>query len=391
MSERYATVRYLCGATAARTGDEASGPALLLLGVAVTGSAATGSALLAGVTATAAIGGPLVGVALDRSRRPGRLLAILLVLYALGLVAVALLVGRLHVAPVVVLALIVGLPSPALSGGWTAQLPRVVSASRATGVSTWDAMTFGVASLVGPALAGAVALGFGALTSVVVAAALVALAVPAALALPDRKRPPERVPLLAELVSGARAVLGNRTLARVTAVSTISIAGTGAFVVATPVLGERTLGGAAQGALLLALMAVGSLAANLVTVRRPLRTRPETVVFVCVLVQCVGVMGAAVAPSALWLLFAVALVGAAEGPQLAALLAVRRREAPERLRSQVFTTAASVKVSAFALGAALAGPAADLSPALCSALAAAFQGAAALTHLLMRPRSGSRG
>ncbi|MET9795381.1 hypothetical protein [Nocardiopsis alba] len=48
-------------------------------------------------------------------------------------------------------------------------------------------------------------------------------------------------------------------------------------------------------------------------------------------------------------------------------------------------------MSAFALGAALAGPAADLSPALCSALAAAFQGAAALAHLLMRPRPGSHG
>lgn len=63
MNDRYSLVRYLCGAAAVRTADEASGPALLLLGVAVTGSAAT-----------AAIGGPTVGVLPDRAVRPGRTL-----------------------------------------------------------------------------------------------------------------------------------------------------------------------------------------------------------------------------------------------------------------------------------------------------------------------------
>ncbi|NED38489.1 MFS transporter, partial [Amycolatopsis sp. SID8362] len=45
--------RYLAGATLARTGDELSGPALLLLGL--TAGPHAGSALLAGLTAAAAL------------------------------------------------------------------------------------------------------------------------------------------------------------------------------------------------------------------------------------------------------------------------------------------------------------------------------------------------
>lgn len=387
MSDRYALVRYLCGAAAARTGDEASGPALLLLGVAVTGSATTGSALLAGVTATAAIGGPAVGVLLDRAVRPGRLLSAILALNALGLIALALFLEPLPFAPVLALALVVGLLGPALSGGWTAQLPRLVAPTHLARANALDAMTFSTASLLGPVLAGTVALGAGSGFAIAVAVALIALAAPVAWSLPARSTPPVPSPLLTDLVAGARVVLGNRALLRVTVVSTVSIAGTGVLVVAAPLLGERSLGGAAQGAMSLSVMAVCSLVANLALARRPARLAPDSMVPLCVLVQAVGVVGAMVAPSAPWLLLAVAVVGAAEGPQLTALFTVRHREAPERLRTQVFTTAASLKVSAFAVGAASAGPLADHSLTLCLVLAVALQVTAALAHLLLsRPR-----
>lgn len=81
-------VCYFAGAVVARVGDEMSGPALMLAGYAVAGSAARASALLAGITAAAAAGGPVLGAVLDRRRRPGRLLAATLALYAAGLVSV---------------------------------------------------------------------------------------------------------------------------------------------------------------------------------------------------------------------------------------------------------------------------------------------------------------
>src|SRR5580698_1576059 len=157
-----------------------TGPALLLAGFAVTGSAAAGSTLLAALTIAAAVGGPLFGVLLDRSPRPDRVLALTLAAYALGVIAVAAAVGRLPVPFVAAIALAAGLFNPAVAGGWTSQLPRIVTGPALSRGFALDAMTYSVASLAGPALAALVAAGFGARTAVIVAAALVAVAVPSA-------------------------------------------------------------------------------------------------------------------------------------------------------------------------------------------------------------------
>ena len=81
---------------------------------------------------------------------------------------------------VVLIALAAGLFNPAVAGGWTSQLPRIVTGPALSRGFALDAMTYSVASLAGPALAALVAAGFGARTAVIVAAALVALAVPSA-------------------------------------------------------------------------------------------------------------------------------------------------------------------------------------------------------------------
>ena len=93
--------KYLGGTTVSRAGDEMTGPALLLLGFAVTGRPGTGSALLASVTIAGAAGGPVFGALLDRSRRPDRILAGTLAGYALGIVAVQAAVGQLPMPTVI--------------------------------------------------------------------------------------------------------------------------------------------------------------------------------------------------------------------------------------------------------------------------------------------------
>lgn len=70
------------------------------------------------------------------------------------------------------------------------------------------------------------------------------------------------------------------------------------------------------------------------------------------------------------LIAAVLIAGIGEGPQLAALFAIRHREAPEHLRGQVFTTGAGLKITGFALGAVVAGPIANWSLPHALALAA---------------------
>ncbi|RKS08772.1 putative MFS family arabinose efflux permease [Nocardiopsis sp. Huas11] len=381
MPQRHALLRYTAGALTARVGDEMSGPAVLLLGAAATGSVATGSALLAGLTVTAALGGPLVGAALDRAARPGRLLAAALIGYAAGLALVTVALGRVPLPLVVGTALVIGLLGPALAGGWTAQLPRVVPAERLARASALDAMTFGGASLAGPGAAGLTAALLGAPVAAAGAVALVALAVPFAWTLPGRSSPAVRPPLAADLRAGFRALLVNVRLGRVTLATVVSIAGSGMFLVCLPGLGDRFLGGQAQGAMLLSLMAVCSLAANLVLTRAVPPVSPDTMVLVCILVQAVGMGAAALAGSAVALVAAAALTGTAEGPQLTALFRVRHREAPEHLRAQVFTTGASLKISAFALGAAAAGPLAEHSLPACLAVAATVQIGGALVLL----------
>ena len=377
--------RYLAGAAAARAGDEMSGPALLLLGFAVTGRPEIGSGLLASLTVAGAAGGPLFSVLLDRSRRPDRLLAWTLVAYALGIVAVQAAAGRLPMPALAAIALLAGLFNPAVTGGWTAQLPRVVTGRELDRGSALDALTFSAASLAGPALAAGVAAGIGARAAVLTAAALVVLAVPSACSL-SRYRPPaagagpRRVALRRQMAAGFAVIAARRPLLRATVTSVVSYAGIGMLLVCCPLLGAQRLGDPARGALLISAIAVASLTANAILARRPRRGRPDTWVFASTLVIGVSMAAAALAPG--WLtLAAVALAGVGEGPQLTALFAVRHRETPANLRGQVYTTAASLKIAGLAAGAALAGPLAGWSVTGCLLIAAGTELCAAAAYL----------
>ncbi len=229
---------YLGGAAAARAGDEMSGPAVLLLGLAVAGLA-TGSELLAAVIIAAAVGGPVFGALLDRSRRPDRVLAATLAAYSLGIFAVGVAAGRLPTSAVVAIALAAGLFNPSVAGGWTAQLPRIVTGRELDRGSALDAMTYGAASLAGPALAALVAAGAGARVAVLTAAALVALAVPGACSVPryTSARPAGPGPQAPhrQMAAGFAAIAARRPLLRATLTSVVSYVGIGMLIVCCPV------------------------------------------------------------------------------------------------------------------------------------------------------------
>ena len=406
-TDRRGLRRYLAGAAGARAGDEMSAPALLLLGFAVTGRPQTGSELLASLTIAGAAGGPLFGALLDRGRRPDRLLAGALAGYALGLVAVQAGVGQLPTPTLAAVGVLAGLFNPAVAGGWTAQLPRVVTGPELDRGSALDALTFSAASLAGPALAAGVATGIGARAAVLTAAGLVALAVPSACSLSryrpaavtgDGQYPASLGPasLGRQMAAGFAVIVARRPLLRATVTSVVSYAGIGMLLVCCPVLGVQRLGGAARGALLISAIAVTSLTANAMLARRPRRRRlsqlrrrrsgqlrrghPDTWVLASTLVIGASMAAAALAPG--WLtLAAVALGGAGEGPQLTALLAVRHRETPARMRGQVYTTAASLKIAGLAAGTALAGPLAGWSVTGCLLIAAGTELCAAAAYL----------
>jgi MFS family permease len=381
MNSRY--WRYLAGASAARAGDEMSGPALLLLAFGITGSAAAGSAVLAGLTIAAALGGPMFGVLVDRAERPPRVLAVALVGYAAGLAVLLISIGRLALPVVAAIAVLAGLFAPAVAGGWSSQVPRLVREPDLPRASALDGLTFSAAGLVGPALAAGVAALAGARLATGVAAALVALAVPAALSVAGRPTvtrgaAAETPGVWRQLADGFGVILTRPRLRRATATSVVSYVGIGMLIVCCPVLGEQRLGGATRGALLLSALAVVCLIANALLARWPARS-PDRVVVASTLVLCLAMTAAAVAPG--WYVMpAVALGGLGDGPQLSALLAVRHREAPSAMRGQTFTTAASLKIGGLAVGTALAGPLASHSVTACLLVAAAAELCAAVTY-----------
>ncbi|GAA1539897.1 MFS transporter [Actinomadura kijaniata] len=385
MLKRYRMEGYLAGAAAARTGDEMSGPALLLAGLAVTGSETAASTLLAGLMVAAAVGGPVFGALLDRARRPGRLLAWALAVYAGALLLILAVLGRLPLAVVVAIAVGAGLLGPALAGGWTSQLPRVVGPERLPRANALDAMTFNAAGLAGPALAGTIAALAGAPAGMVVAAVLILAALPVAWTLPATRTPPAGGRAVRsfgrDLAAGVGAIVRVRALAAATAVSVVSCVGQGVLLACAPLLGARVFGSADRGALLLSGVAAAALAANAVLARRPGLLRPDTVVWGSALVLAVALLLAATERPAL-VAVAALVAGAGEGPQLTALFAVRHREAPERLRGQVFTTGASLKITGYAVGAGAAGPLAAWSLPGALAVAAAVQVAAASCALI---------
>lgn len=214
----------------------------MLAGFALAGSATDASMLLAGITISATIGGPVLGALLDRAARPGRLLAGALVIYAAGLGTILVGLSRLPFTVTVLIAVVTGLLGPALSGGWTSQLPEVVHGDRLLRANTFDSMTFSVASLAGPALAGGTAETLGAPTAVVVSATLITLALPAAWMLPTRPggaRDAQTTPLISDLAAGMRIIVGKPALARATLTSVIACIAQGMLTACVPLLGEH--------------------------------------------------------------------------------------------------------------------------------------------------------
>jgi MFS family permease len=216
--------------------------------------------------------------------------------------------------------------------------------------------------------------------------------VPAACSL-SRYRPSRTVTSVPDaqalpLAVGFAAIATRRPLLRATLTSVVSYVGIGMLVVCCPVLGAQRLGGPSRGALLISAIAAASLAATAILARRPPRGEPDIRVLASTVVIGVSTAAAAVAPG--WLtLAAVALGGAGEGPQLTALFAVRHREAPEHMRGQICTTAASLKIAGLAAGAALAGPLAGRSVTACLLAAAAAELCAAAAYVLASlPRTG---
>lgn len=323
--------------------------------MAARGSASTASYVVAAMTAAAAVGGPLTGLVIDRATHPRRTFAVALTLLALGIAGIAMALESAPLLLILVLAAVSGLAHPALSGGWSAQLPMLVPPSRMARGYSADAATYSVAAVLAPPAVAAV---------VVVAAAAplwltAALSVVAILALPlvplPRRSADHRVSRLRDdLREGLHALFSRPSLRRTTIITVLGFAAQASFFVLAPVLAESRFDGLGYAGVIIGAFAVGGAISALWFTHRPV-LRPDRAVIASTILSGVALLGLGVSPTPVGVLVGAFIMGAAEPPGLASMFRVRIREAPTQVHGQVFTTSATLRITGFAIVTALSG------------------------------------
>jgi MFS family permease len=349
---------FLLAATLARLASEMFPVAAVLLVLDRTGRPGLAGAVVAATTLPAVVTGPVLGAWLDRTRRRRLALAANQLLLAASLLGILAAAGRVPGWALVLLATAAGLSGPLSTGGYTSMIPLLVPERLLARANALEASSFNIAAIAGPAVAGAVAATAGAAWAVLAEAVLAGLALPAIARLPRVAAAAGDSPVsLATAIRQGLALLARTPVLRgVTVATAVGLGGYGLLTLAMPFWAERLGAGRAAAGYLFAALEAGAIAGALVAARPAAPWPPQRVVL-----AGLGLFGLAVTawplagsfPAALGL---VALAGLVEGPAFAATFATRQRWSPPELRGQIFTTAASVKLGAFAVGSALAGP-----------------------------------
>jgi MFS family permease len=226
--------------------------------------------------------------------------------------------------------------------------------------------------------------------AVLAEAALAALALPAIARLPRVEVPAgdDPAPLAAIIRQGLAVLARTPVLRGVTVATAVGMGGTGLLTLALPFWAERLGAGQAGAGYLWAALEAGAIAGALAAARPTAGWPPQRVVLAGLGLFGLGVIAWPLAPSFPAALALVALTGLVEGPAFAATFATRQRWSPPALRGQIFTTAASLKLGAFAVGSALAGPAVT-EAGVAGALVAV--GALQLLAVALGAAAGARG
>jgi predicted MFS family arabinose efflux permease len=164
----------------------------------------------------------------------------------------------------------------------------------------------------------------------------------------------ERPTLIADLKHGFETIVHRASLRRSTFITTIGFAGQAALLICAPLLSQHLTDSLTFTGVILGFNAAGGVTAALLITRIPIR-RPDLLVVITMIISMFALLLIAVAP-VLWVVLLGAFVmGATDAPMISAMYLVRNRESAPRVRSQVFSTAASLRTAAFGLAAALFG------------------------------------
>jgi MFS family permease len=334
--------------------------AVVLLLLDRTGRPSLAGAAVAAASLPSMLTGPVLGAWLDRTRHRRSALAANQLLLASALVGMLLLAGRSPAWVVLSLAVAGGIGAPMQTGGITSMIPLLVPAGLLRRANALEASSFNSAAVLGPALAGGAAARFGPAAAMGLEAAIAVVSLLAIARMPPVAAVSGEGPgsLVAAVRSGLAHLARTPVLRGVTVTTSIEFGAQGLLPLALPLLSERLGAGRAAAGYLYAAIELGGILGAFLAVRLAAGWRPERLVLVGTALTSVGIGALAVVPKFPLALAVAAATGLAVGPSFAALFAVRQEWSPASLRAQIFTTAASLKVGAFAVGAALAGPAA---------------------------------
>jgi MFS family permease len=358
--------RYLLGAGLARLAVEGNATALVLLVLDRTGSAHAAGALLSALLGPSMLAGPVSGALLDRTRHRRRAYTGALGVLAACIGSLSVLVGPRLTAPAVLVAVLGGCVLTVVSGGLSSLVADLAAGRPVLRAYGLDSTAYSTASVAGPSVAALLSGLAGPALAVQVSALLIALGTVLVATLPLPPVAAERPSsgILRQTGTGLLAMLRSRPLAVLTSSSTLAFVGFGPVALATA-LAASSLGHArSAGGLAVSAFAAGALAGSAVMAARsgPPR-RPERLVLASLALTGCCLLLAALAPS-FWVLVGLfACAGLCNGPGLVTTFSVRAESSPPGMRTQVFTTAASLKGTAAAAGSALGGVVAGLGSA----------------------------
>ncbi len=349
---------YLAAATPPRLAVGGITVAIPVLAVEQFGDVALGGLLAAAALGPSIVAAPIVGAVLDRSRRPGALVA------GAGLViaaayAVAAFLGPVPAWAVAIVLAVAGAATPFVFGGLSSFVTEgIPNERRAYAI---DALAYNLGAVGGPAaVAAATALGSARLATLVMAAAALVGMVGT---IPLGLRPAASAPhasMLGTIAAGFRHIATHRPLAIITASGTLSQFGAGGLAIAAVALAVARSGDAAEGAIIVTAFAIGGLLGALWNSAHPSRLRPEVEMGLGFAATGVFTVVAAADLGPAWAAVAIGVSGLFTAPSASAMLLIRKQQSPPALRAQVFTVGAGLRAAAAAAGAAVAGLAAGL-------------------------------
>lgn len=342
----------------ARTAGQMVSLVIVLLALQRFGSAAVaGAATFLDVT-PGLIAAPIAGALLDRHGR-ARLAVIDYVIasLALALIAVLATADQLSVPVFFLIVTISGATRPLSNTGVRTLFPLLVPPPLWERANAIDSNGYVVASIFGPAAAGAIIAVFGPPAALLVVAALFGAAAIAASGLRDPGPRGSEGPLLRDAWAGAVYVAHHPTLRPLAISISVANVGWGLFFIALPVLVlQRTGGDAAYVGNLFALLGVVGFFAVLFMGRVRTLGRERPLFAAAMLGQAVA-FAIALASGGNPALVAAAMIvlGLATGPFDVTLFTVRQRRTDPAWMGRAFAVSMALNFAGFPLGSALGG------------------------------------